>query len=295
MTSVAVAASSSRDVVDGPWAGLGFVPAPAVRVLGMRRSGNHAICNWLQRNAPQRSALFLNNCRAGADPLRSFNGLEVSGARRGEDLATAAAEAGQGAMLLVSYEDSAHSQFAGLRALSGPVPDAGFDHEVLIYRSPLNWVASLLRKMQDNPNLSVSDRTATLARALATYGDHLEAVEMAEARGHVAICYDTWVADELYRARVLKALGLPVRDNALGAVQPYGGGPTFQKDAIDAAELTPTDRHRAMATDPEYQAVLRLMALDPRLMAQAESLFPADAARLSRIAALPLFDAEVLQ
>ena len=291
MTSVAALATSAEA---GPWAELCLMPSLALRVVGMRRSGNHAICNWLQRNAPQGAALFLNNCRAGADPLRSFNGLEVSGVRRGEDLAAAAAEVGQGALLLVSYEDSAHNQFAGLRALSGPVPDAAFDQDVLIYRSPLNWVASLLRKMQDNPSLSASDRVATLARALATYGDHLEAVEMAEARGHVAICYDQWVADEVYRARVLKALGLPVHDNSLGAVQPYGGGPTFQKDATEAAELTPTDRYRAMATDPEYQAVLRLMALDPRLMAQAKCLFHADAARLLRIAALPLFDAEVL-
>ena len=44
------------------WARLGFTPGQALRIFGMRRSGNHAIANWLQRNSATGRAVFLNNC-----------------------------------------------------------------------------------------------------------------------------------------------------------------------------------------------------------------------------------------
>lgn len=300
MTSVAAlatpAAPVALDTLDTPgiWTPLGLTPQRALRVLGMRRSGNHAICNWLQRNAPEGRALFLNNCRAGGDPFRSHRAIEVSGQRFGNDLTEAATAAGEGALLLVSYEDSSHVGFGAERPLSGPLPDAAFDAEILIYRSPLNWLASLLRKLQDNPGYGALDRLAILTRALATYNALLAEVLEAPGRGAVPICYDTWVADELSRERLLQRLGLPCHDNGLGAVQSFGGGPTFQKEARAPQELTPGTRWQEMAADAEYQALLRLLPLDLDLMARLAALFPEEAARLDRIARRPLFDAEDL-
>ncbi|NIZ12884.1 hypothetical protein [Phaeobacter sp. HF9A] len=279
----------------GDWAGLGITPATALRVVGMRRSGNHAITNWLQRNAPEGQALFLNNCRPGTDPLRSRKGIEVSGHWHRDDVAAAAKAAGEGALLLISYEDTVHLRYCAERPMSGPYGDAAFDGDILIFRSFLNWSASLLKKLQGNENYRSGDRMAVMARALATYGDLLAEVAEADQTGHVPICYDQWVADAAYREGVLARLGLPLRDNGLGAVQPYGGGSSFQKAAATAEDLAPQARWRMMAHDPEYQALLRLAALDEDLCARLTRAFPEDAARLARIAALPGFDAEVLQ
>ncbi|KUP94378.1 hypothetical protein [Tritonibacter horizontis] len=277
------------------WRDLGLIPARVLRLVGMRRSGNHAICNWLQRNAPQGRALFLNNCRPGANPLRSHNGIEVSGQPQGSsDLQAAARLAGDGALVLVSYEDTLHGRYNAARPMSPPHGDAAFDCDLLIYRSFWNWSASLLKKLQANPDYRSGDRMAVAARALATYGDLLAEVQAAAETGRVAICYDRWCRDELYRARLLADLGLPMTDNALGPVQAYGGGSSFQKDADRAEDLASQDRWRQMLGDSEYQALLRLAALDPVLRARIGAQFPEDAARLARIAALPGFDAEDL-
>ncbi len=294
MTSVAerpaAATTATPPAAPSPWDALGLVPARALRLVGMRRSGNHAICNWLQRNAPEGRALFLNNCRPGANPARSHAGIEVSGTHfPGEDVTAAAAEAGDGALLLISYEDTVHGRFAGERPMSPPYADAAFDGDVLIYRSVLNWSASLLKKLQANPQYRAADRMAVAVRALATYGDLLAEVLAAPETGRVAICYDRWCRDEVYRARLLAELGLSLRDNTLGPVQPYGGGSSFQKEARHAEDLAPQDRWRAMAGDGEYQALLRVAALDGDLRAHLEALFPEEAARLARLAALPGF------
>ena len=37
---------------DFAWQQLGIIPGVALRLFGMRRSGNHAIVGWMQRNAP---------------------------------------------------------------------------------------------------------------------------------------------------------------------------------------------------------------------------------------------------
>ncbi|WP_293576505.1 hypothetical protein [Phaeobacter sp.] len=275
---------------------LGWQPVKTLRMVGMRRSGNHAIANWLQRNASTGKALFLNNCRAGRDPFRHHNGLEVSGHRCSAPLEHAAEEAGPDAMLLLSYEDTTLGRAHADRDLSGPLSDQAFDHSVLVYRSFLNWSASLLAKLRRNPRYRSADRAAVMMRSIATYGDLLAEVvaaqDQAQARGSVAICYDHWVESDLYRAQRLQALGLEVRDNSLGMVQAYGGGSSFQPKATTATELDVMNRWRGMAKDPEYRAVLSLAALDDVFVSRLTSLFPDDATHLmTLIGANALVDA----
>ena len=177
--------------------------------------------------------------------------------------------------------------------MSGPRADQSFDRTVLIYRSFLNWSASLLKKMQGNDKLTVRARLATMVRALDTYCG-LFADVAAQKPDHLAICYDTWVADVPYRAEALAQLDLPEIDNSLGPVQRYGGGSSFQKDAAEASALETSARWRHMAEDAEYQSVLRMAALDGDLLSLVERFFPEDAARLVRVATLQTFSAEVL-
>lgn len=281
-----------RQLGGGPpreWARLGLVPGQALRMFGMRRSGNHAIANWLQRNAPSGHSVFLNNCKPNTDPFKSFRSIEVDGTlvshrKARKDLASVAGRAEEGALLLISYEDVTPAMFAPLRAVSGPFDETLLTGDVLIYRSFLNWVASLLKKMQGNDSYSLLRRNAILLQAIDYYGLLLRQVEEADELGFTCICYDDWVRSERYRAMILGQLELPVRDNSLGPVQRYGGGSSFQKQANSADELETSRRWQKMAEDPEFAAVLNLAAHDPKLTGRLERLFPRDAALLARIA-----------
>ena len=271
------------------WHPLGIVPGVALRLFGMRRSGNHAIVDWMQRNAPFGRSVFLNNCKPGQDPFRSFRGIEVNGAHAPQhkamrDLSAVPGAAGDGALLVMSYEDTSPAEFTGDRQVSGGFDESLLSHNVLIYRGFLNWAASLLKKMQGNPSYSLVRRNAILLRAVDTYTRLLGMVEMAKELAVSCISYDRWCRDEPYRVDLLAELGLEAQDNSLGAVQSYGGGSSFQKEAKGAEELQTDQRWRQMAEDAEYQSVLHLAARDEALTDRLSRLFPGDAALLAHVA-----------
>ena len=271
------------------WQALGLVPGLSLRVFGMRRSGNHAILAWLQRNAPRGRSVFLNNCKPGTDPLHNARGIEVNGSHASHNqakrnLPAVTQKAGDGALFLVSYEDTSPAEFGLSRQPSGTFDEALFSHNVLIYRGFLNWSASLLKKIQANDGYTLVRRTGIVLRAMDSYIRLLGLVRQAQDLGLVAICYDRWTHSADYRAALLQQLGLAEHDNSLGEVQSYGGGSSFQKQASSAAELQTDRRWQQMRSDAEYQTLLHLAARDPALLAELEELFPEDAAYLKTVA-----------
>lgn len=277
------------DIIAPEWAQLGLTPGTVLRAFGMRRSGNHAIIDWLLRNAPSGKSVFLNNCTPRHSPLGSFRSIAVNGdqvaARPAlKDLAGCTGAAGEGAMLVFSYEDTSPAELQPGRRISGDFDERRIDSELVLYRSFLNWSASLVRKLQDNPGYSLSRRAAIVMRAIDTYCRILGLVEDKRDLGIVAVCYDDWLSSESYRAGLLAQLGLATRDNALGQVQSYGGGSSFQKDATQAADLATDRRWQQMIEDPEYCAILSLAAQDAALTDRLARVFPSDAARLASLA-----------
>lgn len=275
-----------HDMQDAPeWAQLGIVPGVALRAFGMRRSGNHAIADWIMRNAPSGHSVFLNNCKPGKSPLESYASIEVDGEKQAVrrargNLPGETSRIGDGALLLVSYEDLSPADSGKKRQISGAFDTGLFACDVLIYRSFLNWAASLIKKLQSNPGYGPMRRVAIVLNTADRYARMLDQVAHWETTGAVPICYDDWFASEPYRAGVLDQLGLPVRDNAIGAIQGYGGGSSFQKDAATPEDLQTSERWRQMADDPEFRAFLSIAAREVDLMAQVERHFPEDAARL---------------
>lgn len=253
-----------------------LAPAQVLRVYGMRRSGNHALIDWMLRNAPGGNGLFLNNCRPGRNPLQTTRGISVY-AQGGEvsvdGLVAKLAAAGPAPFTVVSYEDS--------------MPDAGqkplYDAPetcVVIFRSFLHWSASLLRKIQGNPGYGSLERSRVMMNALRTYQTMLDRVHDSDV---VPLLYDEWMSSEAYRATALDRIGLPGCDLSRGAVQRYGGGSSFQGKPVDVAKLATDKRSAQMADDLEYQLLLWTAARDLGFMERLASVFPGDAERLSTL------------
>lgn len=250
-----------------------LAPSRVLRIHGMRRSGNHALINWIIRNAPGGGAgLFLNNCKPNRDPVRSARGRSVF--EGGQEIALKdkpARAAGPSPFTVVSYEDHAPPKD---RAPLWDAPEV----LIVIYRSFLNWSASLLRKIQGNPGYGPLDRAKVMGNALPTYQRMLSHVVAGDV---VPLCYDDWVADEAYRAEALRRLGLPGTDLSKGEVQRYGGGSSFQGKVATTEALTTDKRAAQMADDLEYQMLLWTAARDIDFMQTLAEVFPADATRLS--------------
>lgn len=251
----------------------GFVPGRVLRVYGMRRSGNHALIDWIMRNT-RGGALFLNNCKPLRDPVATSNGITVykDGAQLSppEGVSKIAA-AGDTPLALVSYEDR-------IPPLERQPLYAASEICVIIYRSFLHWAASLLRKIQRNPGYGPLERMRVMMNALATYGTMLDRVQDDDV---VPLLYDRWNADDSYRNDMVSRLGLPGRDLDKGKVQTYGGGSSFQGKFAAVDTLETDQRATQMADDLEYQLILWTAARDPYFIARLAEVFPEDALRLS--------------
>lgn len=253
-----------------------LAPAQVLRVYGMRRSGNHALIDWMLRNAPGGNGLFLNNCRPGRDPVQSSRGISVfqGGAEASVDgLKAKLAVAGPAPFTVVSYED--HMPDPKRQPLF-----AAAETCVIIYRSFLHWSASLLRKIQGNPGYGPLERARVMMNAMRTYQTMLDRVQ---DRDVVPLLYDDWMVNEDYRAERLEKIGLPGRDLSRGKVQRYGGGSSFQDKKTDVTQLATDQRSAQMADDLEYQLLLWTAARDLGFMERLADTFPQDAERLSRL------------
>ena len=267
------------------WPQLGITPGPVLRVFGMRRSGNHAVINWLARNAPEGRSLFFNNCTPGRKPFETYRAIEIDGVRvagHGGNPVKHAAKAGDGTMLMFSYEDVMPND-RRKRPVSVDVDEAAISHDVVICRGFLNWAASLLKKVQGNEAFSAPQRVAIVLKALGGYGNMLELAIAETELGVVVIRYEDWMSDAAYRAGVLGRLGFETRDDGLGEVQRYGKGSSFQAEAGAAEELNTLDRWKEMKDDPEYKIVMWLAAQDLALCDKLSKVYPGDAERLVRL------------
>lgn len=277
---------------------LGFKPGKLLRLFGMRRSGNHAIANWLQRNAPEEGALFLNNCRRGQHPLFHFasaevNGVKVSTKKALRNLHKVTQNLRDGALVMISYESLSPKQNPAEKPLGGNFAQNEITQDVVIYRGFLNWIASLTKKLENNVDYSVVRRFAVLMRSVDLYSDMIDCV--ASKKEVFPLSYDAWSQNEDYRSETLGKLALPVTDNDLGEVSIYGGGSSFQKGAAGVSELRTQQRWQQMLSDKLYQNVLQVSACDPLLEQRVSKVFPSDANVLRKVASGASFSPEALQ
>jgi hypothetical protein len=145
-----------------------------LQVFGMRRSGNHAIIDWIMRNAPEGASggVFYNNCKFGENPVRQYGSMDIDGAER--DLldhraktdVNRIAQAGDAPMVVVSYEDRMPQPAGQPQKASHGMQYADFTRQVIIYRSFLNWSASLLAKIKKNPVFGATDRLRIMTLGL---------------------------------------------------------------------------------------------------------------------------------
>lgn len=272
------------------WPQAGFSPVCALQVFGMRRSGNHAIIDWLMRNAPVAATggVFFNNCKYGKNPQNAYGSLEIYDAARKamphgtRSDAERIAQAGGAPMVVVSYEDRMPQPVGQPQKASDEMTDGHFSHQIIIYRSFLNWSASLLAKIKKNTGFGATDRMRIMTLAFATYIKGLDRITA--AKDIAAICYDDWMTSQDYRSDILRALGLPERDLSRGKVQRYGGGSSFQEKAAHGDVLDSVARDMAMADDPEYQLLLWTAAHDLPFMERIVAHFQQDAERLATLA-----------
>ncbi|MEX0886888.1 MAG: hypothetical protein WD009_10665 [Phycisphaeraceae bacterium] len=227
-----------------------------VRVIGLSRSGNHAILNWIYAQAPGRACLL--NCVEGRlNPFATARPMEDGLPYRvnypGFD--PDAERAGRFSVkdwLIFSHEDAylgnaSSPEFErGHDALVGP---SGRRVDVLVLRDPYNLFASRLRWGQ-----------CVISPGIAAQMWKQHAREyLGETRRlrhePVLISYNRWVRDRDYRRRLARRLGLTFTDAGVREVAGCNGGSSFDGMRYQgrAHRMKVFERWRAYIDEPGFR------------------------------------------
>jgi len=222
-----------------------------IAVIGMKRSGLHAIAAWIREHA-QVPMNFVNDVPRTAElPAEARVELADPSGSYHEEQA------------VYTIEDRPFESAASIVHRRGRN-----DLLVLVIRDPLNLFASRVRflrergdqlRYRDYPTRCVFAEHIGAERLV--YTDH---VTHARAGAPSAVVvYNAWVLAPDYRRKVGAELGLlPTCEDALGEVQPYGGGSSFTGEEQGGEELHAAvlRRWEGMRDDQGFQPYLE----DPR-------------------------------
>lgn len=258
--------------------------ARRMRVLGIRRTGQHAIINWILRNCGHDHSVFLNSCTMRRSAVRTCGQSEIDGqfAHKAYVLMRALntyLASDIKPFVLVSYEAGYHEG-----ELTPNFPDTSFDHEILVTRSFVNWLPSFIRLMRVmNPKSPARalDISNGIVFEMMRYKDHLIA---ARTSPHVVISFDDWAVNTGYRHCKLAELGLEELDPGLGEVQKYGGGSSFSAFQIPAQDLALNTRWQTLENSRYALDFVRIAMADGAFMEVLEALYPDDMPILHRLA-----------
>lgn len=245
------------------------------RVIGLSRSGNHAILQWLIAQLPG-AYTFLNCAEGQHNPYATVRPMDDGCCHRtnirGYDFqAEAAGRFTPKDTLIFSHEDSF------LRRACSDVFERHHDEwvgrsaqrfDILILRDPYNLFASRLR----NPTGLVRPRSA-----MRIWKQHArQAINGGRMLRHnpVIIAYNRWFRDENYRRHIAEQLGLDFTDAGRLEVAACNGGSSF--DGMTYRHHA--DRMRVLQRWEHYVGDRRYTALfDDDVVNLARRVFGADA------------------
>lgn len=231
-----------------------------IRVTGMSRSGNHAIINWILRQAPPHYC-FLNCTEPKYNPYETARPLSENGPCFLSDIAGLDLEGDRLAkknLLVYSHED----------IFLGPLGDPRWDRcrdqwvgrsrrriDLLILRDPFNLFAS---RFQFGLSWQPARHTPFSALSRRIWQQH--ARQFLGERQHfpgewLALSYNRWTLDRRYRQQIARWIGFPFTDSGFEEIPECAGGSSFDGTSPSSPVLRRQvhDRWRVLAKEPAYR------------------------------------------
>lgn len=186
--------------------------ATLLQIIGLQRSGNHAIINWLE-------SLFSTSLHLNEQPHAFFE--------EAESVASVRAALARTECVVVSFEDAVgvsklqgEAFVANVRRLDPADFPGHACHVLYILRDPYNCWASRV-KAREGGKLSSSRRFEDFRR------DWVDLARIAEHAPESVLSYNAWNGSRAYREAVCARLGGTYAEHTLGEVRSEGGGSSF--------------------------------------------------------------------
>lgn len=249
-----------------------------IRVVGLRRSGNHAILNWIRKQHKEET-LFINNVKLNANPYQEVYEDQVKKIKdpmskgwKTDDIDFWRKEA-QGkftlkSCLVYSYEDYPIQAICNNRLSSKHdlyVGKSRVCYDVILLRDPFNLFASRIKANQrsnyteeyldfikvKSSKYSLSDLWIDFAREYLGETQHLKNIK-------VPINYNLWTQDKDYRKKIAQMLDLEFSDDGFNEVMTNGGGSSFDGTDLSgkASKMPVHERWKSFANDPSFRNLI---------------------------------------
>jgi hypothetical protein len=244
---------------------LEIVNQTEIRIVGLKRTGNHAVINWMRKQ--QTGEIWhLNNIKVGQNPYRLLYRHYPKEHLRREAIADFVKKD----CLIYSYEDYSLQQVVDRRFEEKHDYYLGRSqkrYDVLLLRDPFNLMASRFKKGY----LQVKDSNTNLIDLWISYAKEYLGETKYLNQNKVSINYNQWFTDIDYRKQLAAKLELEFSDAGINEVKGQGDGSSFNGREFDgsASQMDVLARWTAFADHPEYRKLLN----NQELLYYSEKIF----------------------
>lgn len=249
-----------------------------LRIIGMRRTGNHAVIHWLRQlyRARGEASEHLNDLILNESPYRyKYENLRDHHPEYPKMMAAYRRQA-QGNFtprpyLSYSYEDYSLQQIANQPRLDRNhdlyLGRSGERWDVLILRDPFNLFASRLK----SKFMAVKAPGKTMVELWLDYAAEFLGQTQMLRQPKVCINYNRWCLEPAYRQALAEQLRIPYQAVDTEKVSGSGGGSSFDDLTFQgkASEMDTLGRWRHFQDQPRYRALFQ----NPQLWDYSERIF----------------------
>lgn len=232
------------------------------RVVGLQRSGNHAIINWILSQCLGKG-LFLNFVKPNANPYATAVQNQLGKFTKHFDLKRERIILSYKDYLLYSYEDDYlekvfSDQFEAQHDRYVGISKRRFD--ILILRDPYNLFASRIKMSLDKPggypgkiSLSTPQNMGRLKSLWKSYA--LEYLNKTHYLRYDKLCinYNRWFSDKSYRQKIAKRLFLRFTDRGIDEYAVFSSFENTVDRKSGAQNLKIYDRWKIYIQHPWYR------------------------------------------
>ncbi|GFE68807.1 hypothetical protein [Chroococcus sp. FPU101] len=225
-----------------------------IRVIGLKRSGNHAIINWIWKQYGE-DVTHLNNLRVKCNPYRFLYEHYPTERLKREALGNFTEKE----LLIYSYEDHrlediVHQSFEKKHDLY--LGKSAKRYDLLILRDPFNCFASRI-KMYINKNQYDKHHTLVTNESVKlwlSYAQEFLGETNFLKNNKICINYNLWCSEIDYRQQLAKQLDLEFSDAEFERVKEQGGGSSFDGLSLkeQGSKMKVTERWKLMAEHPFF-------------------------------------------
>ncbi len=246
-----------------------------IRVVGLQRSGNHAVINWILSQETGRKC-FLNYVDPKSNPFSTVKPDKLTGFSDGFSFKKEVIQPTIKDCLLYSYEDEElsnifceeffkkHDQYVGKSKRI---------FNILIIRDPFNFFACRIQWLKDNHrtgiNLDSRESTFRLIKLWKMYAKEYLGYTNYLPPKKIVVNFNFWFSCKNYRRKIANDLHIEHTDAGINKCATASTFEDKKQDAFGASELDVLNRWQPFTSDP----IFKLVVQDEELISLSNKIF----------------------